>query len=124
MASLGGISLFVGSIGIANVMLASVAERRSEIGLRMALGASPQAIMLLFLLEAIVLCLIGGLLGVVLGLTVSMIYANIASTEMIISLEFISLALAVSIAGGLISGFFPARGSARMDPVEALHKGS
>lgn len=120
LVAMGSISLFVGTVGIANVMLASVAERRQEIGLRMAIGASPSAIMLLFLVEAIVLCAIGGLFGVVLGIIASNIYADVSAAEFVISYGVSALGLTVSALGGLIAGFYPARKSSKLDPVLAL----
>jgi len=120
MVSLGGISLFVGLVGIANIMLASVAERRMEIGLRMAIGASPKAIMSLFIVESIVLCAFGGVIGVLLGLAVTVIYANIVASDFFVSASVVALAFIVSVCGGVISGFFPARRSSQLDPVLAL----
>ncbi|MFO1487769.1 MAG: ABC transporter permease [Verrucomicrobiota bacterium] len=113
-----GLSLFVGGIGIMNIMFVSVAERTREIGIRKAIGAKRRTILVQFLLEAASICLIGGLiaLGIAWPLTLLMqIYlpANL-------SLTVVSIALAMSLATGLASGFFPAWRAARMNPVDAL----
>ncbi len=120
LAAMGGVSLLVGTVGVTNVMLASVAERRKEIGLRMALGAGPSDILLLFLTEATVLCLMGGLIGTLLGIAASNAYANIVSGDVIISSVAVLSGLAASTTGGIAAGLYPAHRSSRLDPVEAL----
>ncbi len=113
-----GLSLFVGGIGIMNIMFVSVAERTKEIGLRKALGAKPRAILLQFLLEAALICLLGGLIGLVLAWAAAAGASSIL--PMSISPMVVSLALGVSLVTGIIAGFFPAWRAAKMDPVEAL----
>ncbi|HEY1172224.1 MAG TPA: ABC transporter permease [Verrucomicrobiae bacterium] len=113
-----GLSLFVGGIGIMNIMFVSVAERTKEIGLRKALGAKRRAIMLQFLLEAALICLLGGLIGLALAWLAAIGASNVL--PMRISPMVIGLALGVSLITGLLAGFFPAWRAAKMDPVEAL----
>jgi putative ABC transport system permease protein len=113
-----GLSLFVGGIGIMNIMFVSVAERTREIGLRKALGAKRRAIMLQFLLEASAICLLGGLIG--LGLAWAAAFGASNFLPMTISPSVVGLALGVSLATGVIAGFLPAWRAAKMDPVEAL----
>lgn len=120
LAALGSVALVVGSVGVANVMLASVSERRGEIGLRMAIGASPSEIQLLFLVEAVLLCLIGGMVGAVLGIAGSAIYARLSIADLSLSYGVLAMALGLSTLAGLISGYYPARHSSRLDPVKAL----
>lgn len=120
LAALGSVALVVGSVGVANVMLASVSERRGEIGLRMAIGASPFDIELLFLVEAVLLCLIGGLVGTFLGIVGSTIYARLSIADLSLSYGVLAMALGLSMLAGLISGYYPARHSSRLDPVKAL----
>jgi putative ABC transport system permease protein len=112
------LSLFVGGIGIMNIMFVSVAERTREIGVRKAIGAKNRTILLQFLIEAAVICLIGGLLalGMAYGLTFAV--ARIMPASM--SLRVVGLAIAVSLVTGVISGFLPAWRAARMNPVDAL----
>ena len=113
-----GLSLFVGGIGIMNIMCVSVAERTREIGVRKAIGAKRRTILLQFLIEAASICLLGGLtgLGIAFGLTLLMSRFFAAS----LSLPVTALALLVSLLTGVVSGFLPAWRAARMDPVEAL----
>jgi len=120
LTALGGVALIVGTVGVANVMLAAVAERRKEIGLRMAIGAGPGDIKLLFLIEAILLCCFGGLFGTIVGIIGSNFYARVSITDFTISYGVLAAALIVSTLTGLISGYYPARQSSLLDPVEAL----
>ena len=120
-----GISLLVGGVGIMNIMLVSVSERTREIGLRKAVGARPAAILLQFLVEAIVLCLIGGALGLALGQGLTTFVAHFLPEEtkvehMVVPPSAILLAFTFSAAVGLIFGMFPAIKAARLDPIEAL----
>ncbi len=119
-----GISLLVGGVGIMNIMLVSVSERTREIGLRKAVGAKPSAILLQFLVESVVLCLFGGLIGVAFGQLFTMIIANIPGAEFL-SMAYIPLwaiGLSFGFAGsvGIFFGMFPAVKAARLDPIEAL----
>ncbi len=115
------ISLVVGGIGVMNIMLVSVTERTREIGVRMAVGARQGDILQQFLIEAVLVCLAGGVLGVLLARGVGLIVSQLApSFEMIYSSAAIAAAFACSTLIGLIFGFMPARNAARLDPVDAL----
>jgi putative ABC transport system permease protein len=114
------ISLIVGGIGIMNIMLVSVTERTREIGLRMAVGGRRRDIMLQFLVEAVVLCLIGGIIGVGLGVGAAAIIASIANWPVLISPSVMALAMGAAAATGIFFGFFPARRAAMLNPIDAL----
>jgi len=120
MGAIAGISLLVGGIGIMNIMLASVLERTREIGVRRAMGATRQDIMSQFLIEAVIICLIGCIIGVFAGLALAKGISSYADWRTIISVFSIFLAVGVSTAVGLIFGFFPARKAAMLDPIDAL----
>lgn len=121
VGALGGISLLVGAVGIATIMTISVAERTSEIGLLVALGATQRSILGLFLGEAVALSALGGLAGLVLGLGLAqIIHLALPALPVHTPLSFVVLALAMSVLIGLAAGVLPARGAARLDPVEAL----
>ncbi len=115
-----GISLFVGGIGIMNIMLASVTERTSEIGLRKALGATQSDILQQFLIEAMILSLVGGIIGTVLGGGTIILVGIYSPLKAEISLSAIALAIGVSGGIGLFFGVIPARQAARLDPIVAL----
>ena len=116
-----GLSLFVGGIGIMNIMFVSVAERTREIGLRKALGARRRTILLQFLLEAASICLFGGVLA--LGCTAAAIaFARSFVPQATLSLSVVILALAVAAATGVVSGFLPAWRASRLSPMEALRQ--
>ncbi len=119
-----GVSLLVGGVGIMNIMLVSVSERTREIGLRKAVGAKPSAILLQFLVESIVLCLFGGLIGVACGQTLTMGIANIPGADFLdmarIPLWAIGLSFGFAATVGVFFGMFPAIKAARLDPIEAL----
>ena len=117
------ISLLVGGIGIMNIMLVSVSERTREIGLRKAVGARPGIILMQFLVEAVVLCVVGGLIGVVLGQSLTLLLQVLPNTQLEeakIPIWAIGLAFAFSVGVGVIFGMFPAIKAARLDPIEAL----
>ena len=123
LGSIAGISLLVGGIGIMNIMLVSVTERIREIGLRMAVGAREKDILLQFLSEAIVLSLMGGLIGIGVGVGASKLLKNIkmfASMKTVVSLDSVILAFGFAAAIGIFFGFYPARKASRLDPIEAL----
>ena len=120
LASIAGVSLLVGGIGIMNIMLVSVVERTREIGIRKALGATRMNILMQFLVEALVLCLVGGLLGMVLGGAGSMALARFAGWNTFISAGAVALAFAFSVAVGIVFGLWPARRAASLNPIEAL----
>ena len=122
-AGIVGISLIVGGVGIMNIMLVSVSERTREIGLRKAVGAGPSAIMLQFLVEAVVLCLVGGLLGLVAGQLFTSAIAAVPQTHLEkaqIPLWAVGVSFGFSAAVGLFFGMLPAVKAARLDPIEAL----
>jgi putative ABC transport system permease protein len=118
-----GISLLVGGIGIMNIMLVSVSERTREIGLRKAVGATPSAILLQFLLEAVTLCLVGGLVGVLIGQTFALAVSSIPGAKMenaSVPAWAVALAFVFSAGVGVVFGMFPAIKASRLDPIEAL----
>jgi putative ABC transport system permease protein len=114
------ISLIVGGIGIMNIMLVSVTERTREIGLRMAVGARRFDILLQFLTEATMLCLLGGLIGVVLGVGAAFVTAGIADWPILIPPQTVVLALVAAAGVGILFGFLPARRAALLSPIDAL----
>jgi ABC-type antimicrobial peptide transport system permease subunit len=114
------IALAVGGVGIMNIMLVSVTERTREIGLRMAVGAAPHMILRQFLVEAVVLCLLGGALGVALGRGCSFAVWKLFHWPTELSLPAVAAAVGVSVSVGLLFGFYPAWKAARLDPIEAL----
>ena len=120
LGSIGSISLLVGGIGVMNVMLVSVTERRQEIGIRLAIGARRFDIQLLFLVEAVLLSIIGGALGTALGVGASALIAKFSAWNFIVSQVAIPLGAGVSIAVGVFFGFYPAVIASRLNPIEAL----
>jgi putative ABC transport system permease protein len=120
LAGIAAVSLIVGGIGIMNIMLVSVTERTREIGVRKALGATRINIMLQFMIEALVLCLLGGVIGIGLGMWASDIMANKYGWNTLISGDAIVMAFAFSAAVGVIFGIWPAYRAARLDPIIAL----
>ena len=120
LGAIGSISLIVGGIGVMNVMLISVSERRSEIGLRRALGAQQTDIQSQFLIESIILCLAGGLIGIIFGIGISYLFAFFSKWQFIMSYFSIALGFGVSTAVGLFCGFYPARTASKLDPIKAL----
>jgi putative ABC transport system permease protein len=113
-----GLSLFVGGIGIMNIMFVSVAERTREIGIRKAIGAKRRTIMLQFLIEAASICLLGGLVGLALAWPITLIIQRFLPVTL--SMTVMGIAIAMSLVTGVLSGFFPAWRAARMNPVDAL----
>ncbi|MCA2000055.1 MAG: ABC transporter permease [Hyphomicrobiales bacterium] len=120
LLSVAGVSLVVGGIGIMNIMLVSVTERTREIGLRMAVGARPRDVMGQFLIEATVIALIGGLIGVAIGIGIAVVSAHSAGWPLLIDPAVVAAAVLFSGLVGIVSGFYPAFRAARLDPVEAL----
>ncbi|MBZ0116800.1 MAG: ABC transporter permease [Sandaracinaceae bacterium] len=120
LGAIAAISLLVGGIGIMNIMLVSVTERTREIGIRMAIGARGREVLMQFLVEAIVLSLFGGGIGVVLGFVVSYFVAQALEVPFVPVPSMALIAFAFSAAVGVAFGFFPARKAARLDPIEAL----
>src|SRR6266404_4977125 len=120
LGSIAGVSLVVGGIGIMNVMLVSVTERTREIGTRMAVGAHGRDILTQFLIEAVSLSSVGGVIGIIFGIGASKILSSYAHWPTLISLSSIIVAFMFSAAVGIFFGFYPARKAAALDPIEAL----
>jgi putative ABC transport system permease protein len=120
LASIASISLIVGGIGIMNIMLVSVTERTREIGIRMAIGATEGDVQQQFLIEAVVLSLVGGAVGIISGVATSYIITQTLDWPVLVSPMAIVAAVLFSMAVGIFFGFYPARKAARLDPIEAL----
>ncbi len=120
LAATAAISLLVGGIGIMNIMLVSVTERTREIGLRLAIGARKRDILSQFLVEAVLLCLIGGMVGLGFGLSASSLVARLADWDVVIDASLVFIAIGASAGIGIFFGFFPARRAAQLSPIEAL----
>ena len=120
LGCIASVSLLVGGIGIMNIMLVSVTERTREIGIRMAVGAHGRDILLQFLIEAVALSSMGGIIGIVVGLGISQLLSTLAQWPTLISLSSIVIAFFFSAAVGIFFGFYPARKAASLDPIEAL----
>jgi putative ABC transport system permease protein len=110
----------VGGIGIANIMLVSVVERTREIGIRKALGATDRAILSQFLIEAVVISLVGGSIGIGLGISITLVSATAFKFAFVISGNAIAIGFGLSTAVGLMAGVIPARNAAKLDPIVAL----
>ncbi|MBI4657550.1 MAG: FtsX-like permease family protein, partial [Verrucomicrobia bacterium] len=120
LAVIGSISLLVGGIGIMNIMLATVTERTREIGIRRALGAKQRDITAQFLVEAIVLAVGGGLIGVLLGVLTPLVVSQLTEMKTIVTPLSVLLAFSISGAVGIVFGLYPASRAASLDPIEAL----
>jgi putative ABC transport system permease protein len=120
LAGVGSISLLVGGIGIMNLMIMNVSERRREIGVRMALGARPRDITVLFLLEAGALTTVGALIGATLGLIAAWVFVELSEWEFSLFTLSLPLGIVSSVAIGLFFGLYPARSAARLEPLQAL----
>lgn len=120
LVGIASISLLVGGIGIMNMMIVSVTERTIEIGLRKALGAQPKHIQLQFIIEAVILSLIGGTIGAILGIAISLIGFNMLSIAPIISVEAVLLGVGFSALIGIIFGWAPAKKASELNPIDAL----
>jgi putative ABC transport system permease protein len=120
LGSIASVSLLVGGIGIMNIMLVSVTERTREIGIRMSLGARRKDILQQFLIEAIMLSIIGGLIGIGLGMAISTIIEKFSGWAIHVTPESIGMSFAFSAAVGMFFGFYPARKAAKLSPIEAL----
>jgi putative ABC transport system permease protein len=120
LSAVAAVSLLVGGIGIMNIVLVSVTERTREIGIRLAVGATANQVLLQFLVEAIVLSMIGGIVGILLGLGLAAVAANVMAIPFSPDFAIVAIAFLFSAAVGVIFGYFPARRAARLDPIEAL----
>lgn len=120
IAVIAGIALLVGGIGVMNIMLVSITERTREIGTRKALGAPNGSIRLQFIVEAIVLCMVGGIIGISLGIALGVGMSNLLGAPAVPSVSSIILSLTFSMAIGIFFGYYPANKAAKMDPIEAL----
>ncbi|MCK6602061.1 MAG: ABC transporter permease [Bacteroidetes bacterium] len=120
LGAIGGISLLVGGIGIMNIMLASVTERTREIGIRRAIGATRKDIVGQFLIEALVLCLVGGILGILFGYLISFLISVYGGIDSIVTFSSIFISFSVACLTGVVFGWYPAKTAAEKDPVESL----
>lgn len=120
VAGISGISLVVGGVGVMNIMLVSVTERTREIGLLKAIGAKEKDILTQFLIEAVVMTLFGGIIGILLGISGAFLIALVAGIPFVISVPAVILAVGVSTLVGVVFGLYPARRAARLSPIDAL----
>ncbi|HTT58010.1 MAG TPA: ABC transporter permease [Opitutaceae bacterium] len=120
LGAIAGVSLIVGGIGIMNIMLVSVTERTREIGIRLAVGAHGRDVLLQFLIEAVILSLMGGILGALLGVGSSDVMARVDGWPVLVSPASVVVAVLFSAAIGVFFGFYPARKAAQLDPIDAL----
>jgi putative ABC transport system permease protein len=120
MLCIAGISLLVGGIGIMNIMLATVLERTKEIGIRRAIGARQADIIRQFLMEALLISMLGGLIGIAFGYTLSQVIASAAGWSTVVTTSSIAVAFGVSVGIGLLFGIYPAMQAAKLDPIEAI----
>ena len=120
LGAVASVSLLVGGIGIMNIMLVSVTERTREIGVRLAIGAQESQVLLQFLVEAVVLSALGGVIGVILGLALAAAAATVVGLPLLIDPQIVVIAFVFSALVGVVFGYFPARRAARLNPIEAL----
>ncbi len=120
IAAIAGISLLVGGIGVMNIMLVSITERTREIGTRKALGATNGSIRLQFIMEAIVICMVGGVIGILLGIGIAAAATNLMGYAVSPSVPGIVLSVSFSVLIGVFFGYYPANKAAKMNPIEAL----
>jgi putative ABC transport system permease protein len=121
LGAIASISLIVGGIGIMNIMLVSVTERTREIGIRIAVGAKGKDILLQFLIESLVLSLIGGIMGIGIGIAGTLVLARFTQWPTLFSINAILLAFLFAGSVGVFFGFYPARKASMLNPIEALH---
>src|SRR6266849_4314842 len=120
IAIIASISLVVGGVGIMNIMLVSVTERTREIGIRMAIGATPMDVLIQFLIEAVVLALVGGVIGITLGISGAVGLSRLANWPVVVQPAVVLLAFLVAAGVGIFFGYYPALKASRLDPIEAL----
>lgn len=120
LITIAAISLFVGGIGIMNIMLVSISARTQEIGIRLAIGALSQQILLQFLIEAVLLSVLGGVIGIILAVSVSYFLSHLIQLPFVFDANIVIIAFLFSAAIGILFGYFPARRAACLDPIEAL----
>jgi putative ABC transport system permease protein len=120
LGGVAAVSLVVGGIGIMNIMLVSVTERTREIGIRLAIGAQPADVLAQFLVEAVVLSVIGGIIGILLGVGVALLMPVVAGWATVLPWNAIALSFGVSAAIGMFFGIYPARKASQLDPITAL----
>lgn len=120
LGAIASVSLLVGGIGIMNIMLVSVTERTREIGIRMAIGANQRAILVQFLLEAMMICILGGLIGLLIGIGGAWLVSQAADMLIVITFGMVGLAFLFASAVGIFFGFYPAKKAASLNPVDAL----
>ena len=120
LGAVAAVSLLVGGIGIMNIMLVSVTERTREIGIRLAIGAQERDVLMQFLVEAMVLSSLGGIVGILLALGTSVVLADLMRVPLVFSPGIFAIAFLFSMAVGIVFGYFPARKAARLDPIDAL----
>jgi putative ABC transport system permease protein len=120
LGAVGAVSLLVGGIGIMNIMLVSVTERTREIGIRLAIGALEREVLLQFLVEAVALSTLGGILGIILALGGSMVLAQSLAIPFVLEPSIIGLSFLFSALVGVVFGYYPARKAARLNPIDAL----
>nr|WP_242982972.1 FtsX-like permease family protein [Clostridium perfringens] len=122
IAFITGISLLVGGIGVMNIMYVSVSERKREIGIRRAIGAKPKSILLQFLFEAVLVTLIGGLIGILLGYLISKVAGAFLPFKPILTMSTFVGATLVSIIEGVVFGIIPAYNACKLDPIKAIYR--
>ena len=120
LSVIAGISLVVGGIGVMNIMLVSITERTKEIGTRKALGATNGSIRLQFITESVVICLIGGIIGIIFGIVLGTVAVKLMGYEASVSLSSIVIAVGFSMAIGIFFGYYPANKAAKLNPIDAL----
>jgi putative ABC transport system permease protein len=120
LSAVGAVSLLVGGIGIMNIMLVSVTERTREIGIRLAIGALEREVLLQFLVEAVVLSSLGGIIGIILALITAVALSGLLQVPFVFQGGIVIIAFLFSATVGVVFGYFPARKAARLDPIEAL----
>lgn len=120
IGAIAAISLLVGGIGVMNILLVSVTERTKEIGIRKALGATRSDIRKQFIIESIIICIIGGFFGIVLGTVIGLIGSNLLNAMTLPSVKSIIIAVGFSMLIGIFFGYYPANKAAKMNPIDAL----